>query len=193
MVRSFDATPVDPDWLDAACATALWAPTAGNSAGVRMHVVTADLVGAFFERATDARWRRDSPRAPGLSRAGAVVLVTSRPQDYLDRYREADKGDAGLSAESAWPVPYWHADAAMATMALLLLVEEGGWSAVLWGSFRHDRDILDWAGASDESLFASVLIGRADGRDHRSTSLDRPIPPRRARVRRVALSPERTP
>ena len=193
MVRSFDATPVDPRWLDDACATALWAPTAGNSAGVRMHTIGADLVTAYFERATDARWRRESPRAPGLSRAGAVVLVTSRPQDYLARYAEPDKASSGLAARSAWPVPYWHTDAAMATMALLLLLDEAGWSSTLWGNFRHDRAVLEWIGAPDESLFASVLIGRPDGQDHRSASLDRVVPTRDSRVRRLEVSPERSP
>ncbi|MDE2281894.1 MAG: nitroreductase family protein [Actinomycetales bacterium] len=193
MVRSFDATPVDPRWLDDACAAALWAPTAGNSAGVRMHTISADLVSEYFERATDPQWRQESSRAAGLSRAGAVVLVTSRPQDYLDRYAEEDKRASGLSAITAWPVPYWHTDAAMATMALLLLLEEGGWSAALWGNFRHDREVLEWVGAPEESLFASVLVGRPDGLDHRSPSLDRSVPTRHARVRRLEVSPERGP
>ena len=34
MVRSFDATPVDLDWLEQRCAEALWAPSAGNAAGI---------------------------------------------------------------------------------------------------------------------------------------------------------------
>ena len=37
MTRSFDGTPVDAVWLDDLCAQALWAPTAGNSAGVRLY------------------------------------------------------------------------------------------------------------------------------------------------------------
>ncbi len=193
MCRSFDATPVDERWLDDACATAMWAPTAGNSAGVRMHTIGADLVSAYLERATDLEWRRDSPRAPGLARAGAVVLVTSRPQDYLERYGEADKRSSGLTSIEAWPIPYWHTDAAMATMALLLLLEDAGWSSTLWGNFRHDRDVLDWVGAPDELLFASVLIGRPDDNDHRSRSLERTVPARAARVHRVGISPEPSP
>ncbi len=185
MTRSFDATPVDQDWLDACCAEALRAPTAGHSAGVRFSSVAASHVDAFMRVATDEAWRRTSPRAAGLARAGAVVLVTSRPQDYLARYREADKVDAGLGERENWPVPYWHTDAAMATMALLLLVEDGGWQSTIWGSFRHADEILRWAGIADEELFASVLIGRADGRDAPSRSLARPVPARRDRVRRV--------
>ena len=185
MTRSFDATPVDQDWLDECCAESLRAPTAGHSAGVRLYSVGAPHVGDYLRVATDETWRATSPRAAGLARAGAVVLITSRPQDYLARYRETDKVDAGLGERESWPVPYWHADAAMATMALLLLVEEAGWQSTIWGSFRHAADVLAWAGVADEELFASVLIGRADGHDTPSRSLSRSVPSRRARVRRV--------
>jgi len=75
--------------------------------------------------------------------------------------------------------------AAMATMALLLLLEESGWRATLWGNFRHDAAVLAWADASDEDLFATVLIGRDDGADVASTSLERGVMSRTNRVRRV--------
>lgn len=185
MVRSFDATPVDRDWLDERCADALRAPTAGNSAGVRMYTLGRDLVGDFFDVATDEQWRATSRRAAGLARAGAAVLVTSRPADYLERYAQSDKSGSGLAERSAWTVPYWHTDAAMATMALLLLLEEGGWQAALWGNFRNDDDVLAWAGIDDEELFATVLVGRDDGLDVASTSLERDVPARSQRVRRV--------
>jgi nitroreductase len=185
MTRSFDGTPVDLAWLDELCAEALWAPTAGNTAGVRFHIVDADHVDDYFNVATDAAWRHESRRYEGLRRAGAVVLITTRPGDYLKRYGEADKSSSGLSDRDAWPLPYWHTDAAMATMALLLLIEEGGWRAALWGNFRHDDDVRRWAKLDDEELFASVLVGRGDGNDSASGSLSRPVPSREARVSRV--------
>ncbi len=185
MARSFDGTPVDLDWLEDVCAQALRAPTAGNSAGVRLYTLGSGHVAAYLARATDAAWRARSRRAAGLSRAGAVVLVTARVQDYLARYAEADKAGAGLEARENWPLPYWHTDAAMATMALLLLLEEGGWQATLWGNFRNGDAVLRWAGIEDEDLFASLLIGRADGQDAPSSSLERRVPPRSTRVRRL--------
>jgi nitroreductase len=185
MTRSFDGTPADPAWLEELCATALWSPTAGNSAGVRFNVIASEQVRAYLEVATDASWRDRSRRFEGLSRAGAVVLVTTRPQDYVERYGEPDKVASGLSEFDAWPLPYWHADAAMATMALLLLLEESDWKATLWGSFRRDEEVMAWAHIANEELFASVLIGRADGNDVASRSLERTVPTRRARVRRV--------
>ncbi|MHB1209297.1 MAG: nitroreductase family protein [Acidimicrobiales bacterium] len=188
MVRSFDGTPVDLDWLERLCATALWAPSAGNSAGVRMHTIAHELVPEYFEVATDESWRTSARRARGLQRAGAVVLVTTRPQDYLARYTESDKAASGLGDEQAWPVPYWHTDAAMATMALLLLIEEDGWQATLWGNFRHGDEVLNWAHISGESLFGAVLVGRGDGNDAPSASLQRRVPTRAQRVGRVAPS-----
>ena len=189
MVRSFDGTPVNLDWLDGLCATALWAPSAGNSAGVRMRTIGQDLLPQYFEVATDETWRQSARRAPGLQRAGGVVLITARPQDYLARYAEPDKLSSGLHESAAWPLPYWHADAAMAAMALLLLIEESGWQATLWGNFRHGDDVLAWARIEDETLFGAVLIGRGDGNDVPSPSLDRTVPTRAQRVGRVEPTP----
>jgi nitroreductase len=185
MVRSFNATPVDLDWLDDLCAQALWAPTAGNSAGVRMHTVGATLVGDYLEVATDHEWRGRSARYAGVQRAGGAVLVTARPQDYFDRYAASDKSASGLDERDKWPLPYWHTDAAMATMALLLLIEEDGWQASLWGSFRNAPQVLEWAGIAHDELFATVLVGRADGNDVASRSLERDVPSRVSRVRRI--------
>lgn len=185
-VRSFDGSPVDPAWLAGLCAEALRAPTAGNAAGVRLHVVAPERVADLLAAASDPEWRERSRRYPGLARAGAAVVVTARVEDYLARYREPDKAASGLGEEpDAWPVPYWYVDAAMALMALLLLVEEAGLAATIWGNFRHGERVLALADASDEALVATVLVGRPDGRDRRSASLERDVVPRAQRVRRV--------
>jgi len=97
MVRSFDDTPVDQQWLDELCATALWAPTAGNAAGVRMHTIGAELVGPYFEVATDEAWRQSARRAEGLQRCGGIVLVTSSPSAYVARYRGRDDDPYALA------------------------------------------------------------------------------------------------
>jgi hypothetical protein len=185
MVRSFDATPVDPAWLEQLCLDALRAPTAGNAAGVRMRVVSPERLEEYFAVATDESWRSSSSRFPGLARAGGAVLVSARVEDYLTRYAEPDKAASGLADRDAWPVPYWYVDAAMATMALLLLIEESAWQATIWGNFRHSARVLEWAGAGDEALVATVLVGRADGADSPTTSSNRDVAPRRERVTRI--------
>lgn len=185
MVRSFTGEPVECSLVTDLCTTALWSPTAGHSAGVRMHVIGYDDLPAYFAVSTDEAWRVSSERFAGLSRAGAAVLVTSRPQDYEARYAAPDKAASGLNDRDAWPIPYWHTDAAMATMAFLLLLEEQGLQATLWGNFRHEAEVCAWAGITDEALFATVLLGHGDGLDHRSASLDRPVPSRSQRVRVV--------
>jgi nitroreductase len=185
MTRSFDGTAVDEAWLDQLCATALWAPTAGNSAGVRLYTLGAASIDRYLETATDAEWRERSRRYEGLRRAGGLVLITARVSEYLQRYGENDKAESALGEESAWPLPYWHTDAAMATMALLLLLEESGWQAALWGNFRHGDAVLKWLDVHDEELFATVFVGHGDGNDPPSASLARATPSRQARVRRL--------
>jgi len=71
-------------------------------------------------------------------------------------------------------------------MSLLLLLEEIGLAATLWGNFRNEEAVLSWAGISDECLFATILLGRGDGLDTRSASLDRPVPSRRERVHLIS-------
>jgi hypothetical protein len=186
MTRSFDGTPVDEAWLDARCAEALWSPTAGNSAGVRLHTLGVASIAPYVEVASDESWRTRSRRYPGILRAGGAVMVTTRPQDYLARYGEADKAASGLGERENWPLPYWHTDAAMTTMALLLLLEESDWQATVWGNFRHNDAVLRWAGIEDEELFATVFVGRGDGVDAPSRSLQRQVPSRAERVRRLA-------
>lgn len=188
MTRSFRGDPVDQDHLDGLCAEALRAPTAGNCAGVRMSTVAQEHVGEYLEVATDQEWRTTSRRYEGLARAGAVVVVTSRPQDYFARYAREDKSSSGLDQRENWHVPYWHTDAAMATMALLLLLEECGLGATLWGNFRRDLEVLRWARIEDEELFATVLVGVPDGNDFPSASLKQSAPTRAQRIRRVGVN-----
>lgn len=186
MCRSFSGDEIDIDILLELCEEALRAPTAGNSAGVRLTVFDGARVAQYFAVASDEEWRNRSARWPGLSRASAIILISSRPQDYLERYGEADKVDSGLSNLQSWPVPYWHTDAAMAAMGLLLLIEEQGWACTIWGNFRRDEEVRHFANLDDENLFGTVLVGRADGLDYRSASLDREIISRSQRVRRLS-------
>ncbi|MBU6495009.1 MAG: nitroreductase family protein [Acidobacteria bacterium] len=184
MRRSFTGEPLDLDRLEHLVEESLRAPTAGNCGGVRATILGPRLVSTFILAATDEGWRAHSRRREGLERAGAVVIYSSRPEDYAARYREADKARSDLGDLANWPVPYWHTDAAMAALGCVLLCENEGWGAALWGAFRHHADIATLAGLGDEDIFASLFIGVPDFRDPPSRSLSRPTPSRAERVRR---------
>jgi len=102
MIRSFDGTPVDQDWLDELCAQALWAPTAGNSGGVRMHTIGPEFVADYFQVATDEEWRGSARRAPGLARAAARAIparaIPSKglPREAYDTLVVAELQRAGV-------------------------------------------------------------------------------------------------
>jgi nitroreductase len=75
----------------------------------------------------------------------------------------------------------------MATMQLLLAAEDDNWATCFWGNFRHEAEILSLAEITAPwRLFGSILIGRPDGNDVRSPSLDRDVPSRTSRVLRLA-------
>ena len=186
MVRSFDGSPIDLDVVDEMCVNALRAPTAGNTGGTSFVTLANDDVATYFDVATDPEWRAKAPRASGLMRAGAVVAALCEPDLYLSRYSEADKEKSALADREMWTVPYWYTDSAMATMALLLLIEEAGFAATLWGNFRRELQVLEFLDAPEgATLFATILLGRSDGTDRRSGSLDRDSATRSQRVRRL--------
>ena len=124
MVRRYRDHPVDSTVLERVVAAALRGPSAGFSQGVRLVVVTdaqrrravADLCG---EPEHVARGRD-----PWLSVAPVHVVLCVRPDDYRERYAEADK--AASRSPDEWHVPFWWVDAGAALMLLLLAaVDEG--------------------------------------------------------------------
>ena len=184
MTRAFDGTELDVDQLVELCAEALRAPTAGHARGVRT-VVLEGRVGVrdYLEAATDAEWRATSSRAPGLAMAGGVVVVVSDPGAYAARYAEDDKSPSGLGDVERWPLPYWHTDAAFATMTLLLLAEGAGLAACFLGAFRSSEDVLALVSApSGTELFGAVLLGHAAPAQVPSASVAREGPTRLERV-----------
>ncbi len=189
MVRDFDGTELGEDRVAALCEDALFAPTAGNARGVELVVLAGgDGVRRYLAASTDEAWRSSAPRAAGLAAAGAVVVVVSDPSAYVARYGEADKASSGLSDLGAWPVPYWHGDAAFATMALLVLAESDGLAACFLGAFRARADVLALLGAADRyELFGAVLLGGAAAEQRPSPSLTRPGLTRAQRVHRGRL------
>jgi nitroreductase len=189
MQRSFDGSPLEEEQIRALLEASLRSPTAGNARGIRWVLALGpEQVAQWFAAATDEAWRAKSARAEGFSRASAACVLICDPGVYLDRYSESDKANAGLGeAESAWAVPYWFGDAGAAALALLLLVEESGLAGCFLGAFRHEDHLRRLLGLSDtERIYGTVLLGRSDGENRRSASLDRPGPTRAERVTRLA-------
>jgi nitroreductase len=177
MVRSFSTRPVARDRVDSLLRAALRAPTAGNTGGTAwVALVGPEETELYWSATTDEAWRsRNEERAAGLRRAPAVLLSYSSPAVYVSRYDEADKAGSGLGAgPEAWPVPYWHTDAAFGVMTVLLSAVEAGLGACVLGAFRGEQELAAALGVPEGwRLFGAVALGHPDGMDRRSRSLER--------------------
>ena len=141
MTRRFRPDPVPVDVVVDLCDLARRAPSAGYSQGTHFLVLIDGSEREFWEITGADRWFASV--APGVLDAPVIVVPLGDPQAYTDRYLQPDKTAAELTDADGWPVPYWLTDTAMATQNLLLLAEEQGLGALLFGIFRHERDLLD--------------------------------------------------
>jgi nitroreductase len=92
----------------------------------------------------------------------------------------------GLDA-AEWPVPYWIGDAAFGVMTVLLCAVDAGLGACVLGNFRGEKALASALGVPEPwRLFCAVLLGRPDGNDHPSRSLERPKPGPDERIHRGA-------
>ena len=125
MVRSYTTEPVDPAVVDRALRNAVRAPSAGFSQGWSFVVLdTPADVERFWRAASDDVDDPDTWLA-GMMRAPVVIVPCSSKAAYLDRYAEDDKGWTDR-AEERWPMPFWHMDAAMASLLILLTATDEG-------------------------------------------------------------------
>jgi nitroreductase len=143
MTRSYDPDrPVDRAQLEMLLRLAVRAPSAGHTQGWRF-LVLDDITSRerFWSVTTDAEsGRRPTGEVPdrwltGMRTAPALVVCFSDEQAYRDRYAEPDKAGSGRSPQNddAWPIPYWHVDAGMAAMILLLAAQDAGLGACFFG------------------------------------------------------------
>jgi nitroreductase len=134
MVRNYSDRPVDPAIVDRALRNATHAPSAGFSQGWAFLVLdTPDDVRRWWQVTTDP----ESYAAPddwltGMMRAPVVIVPCSSKAAYLRRYAERDKG-WGDRAEERWPVPFWHMDAAMASLLILQTAVDAGLGGCFFG------------------------------------------------------------
>lgn len=160
------------------CAAALQAPSAGNSWGLDL-VVLSDRrdVNAYWD-ATLPTDRRAGFAWPGLLQAPVLVVVVVNPLAYVDRYAEPDKVRTGLGeSEAAWPVPYWWVDAGAAIMSMLLAAAAEELGSLLFGIFDNESGVRSLLGVPEDRRLAGVIaLGRPDGNDRPSASAGRRRP-----------------
>ncbi|HET6152733.1 MAG TPA: nitroreductase family protein [Marmoricola sp.] len=134
MIRNYAERPVDPAIVDRALHNATHAPSAGFSQGWGFLVLdTADDVRRWWSVTTDAASLADPDDwLTGMMRAPVVIVPCSSKAAYLDRYAERDKGWEDR-AEAHWPVPFWHMDAAMASLLILQTAVDEGLGACFFG------------------------------------------------------------
>jgi nitroreductase len=134
MIRNYAERPVDPAVVDRALRNATHAPSAGFSQGWAFLVLdTPADVRRWWETTTDpASLESPDQWLTGMMRAPVVIVPCSSKAAYLDRYAQPDKGWSDR-AEDRWPVPFWHMDAAMASLLILLTAVDEGLGACFFG------------------------------------------------------------
>src|SRR4051812_1873311 len=134
MVRNYAERPVERHLVDRCLRNATRAPSAGFSQGWAFLVLdTPDDVRRWWEATTDP----GDLSAPddwliGMMRAPVVVVPCSSKAAYLSRYAEADKGWTDRD-EARWPMPFWHMDAAMASLLIMQTVVDEGLGSCFFG------------------------------------------------------------
>ena len=132
MIRNYTEDPVDPAIVDRALARAVRAPSAGFSQGWGFLVLdTPDDVRRYWTATADDLDHPDE-WLQGMMRAPVVIVPCSSKAAYLGRYAEPDKGWTDRD-EARWPVPFWHMDAAMASLLILLSAVDDGLGGCFFG------------------------------------------------------------
>jgi nitroreductase len=135
MVRNYADRPVDPAIIDRALENATHAPSAGFSQGwAFLRLDTPADVRRFWAASTGDGDPEAEPDEwlTGMMRAPVVILPCSSKTAYLDRYAQPDKGWTDRD-EARWPMPFWHMDAAMASLLILQTATDAGLGACFFG------------------------------------------------------------
>ena len=149
MIREYADAPVDQAIIDRALANAVRAPSAGFSQGWAFLVLDrAEDIELFWDVTTTPGELPDS-WLRGMRTAPVLIIPCSSKAAYLNRYAEPDKGWTDLD-EARWPVPFWHMDAAMASLLILQTAVDEGLGSCFFGvpperdaAVRREFDIPD--------------------------------------------------
>lgn len=172
MIRNYTDQPVNDDTLDRIAASALRAPSAGNSQAIGVVVVTDVSVRREIAKLAGEDSYVTAGFDPWISRAPAHIVISVSEKVYLDRYSEPDKlGPDGQMIE--WPIPYWWVDAGAALMAVLLTAVNEHLAAGFLGVHSVPNLAAALRLPDDHTPIGVVTIGHP-APDRRSASLDRP-------------------
>lgn len=184
--RTYLRDPIAEEVLGRVLAVSRRGPTAGNSWGIELLVLSgADQTARYWDVTLPGGPGPDGARRagfqwPGLLAAPTLVIPTVRPGAYVERYAEPDKAATGLGAGTdAWPVPYWWVDAGAAVMAMLLAATAEGLGSVLFGTFGAAAAVsAEFGIPATHELVGCIALGHADpAGDRPSASLRRSRPP----------------
>lgn len=162
MIRAFSAEPLSGEIVDLLLENSLRAPSAGNTAAVEFLVLEGkEQVNSYWD-VTLAGDKRDAFRWQQLLDAPVLVLITTRPAAYPERYGEPDKARSTLSESTdQWAIPYWFLDAGCVVQNLLLGAADAGLGACLFGLFSYEQAVAASFGVpSDRRIVATVAVGR---------------------------------
>ena len=184
MCRDFLPDALDELVVERVVASALRAPSAGNTSSMDLVVLGGDDVGLYWDTTLSPQRRASFPW-PGLLEAPTLVLAYQEPEAYVRRYGEADKDRSGLGdGLDAWPVPYWWVDGGAAVMAMLLAAEAEGLGALFFGQFDHEEAVASAFGVPrGRRAIGTIALGlvRPGGRS-RSASAARGRPDPSSRI-----------
>lgn len=140
MIRNYAFDPVDPAIVERAVSNATRAPSAGFSQGWAFLVLdTPSDVRRWWTATTDPDQLADPDDwLTGMMRAPVVIVPCSSKTAYLRRYAEGDKGWTDQD-EARWPMPFWHMDAAMASLLILQTAVDEGLGSCFFG-IPPDKD-----------------------------------------------------
>ena len=174
MVRAYDPDrPVPRDEVDGLLDLAIRAPSAGFTQGWRFLVLDTAAERDTFWSATTVPGDAPDAWLAGLATAPVLILIFSDKGAYLDRYAEPDKGWTDRD-EHRWPIPYWHVDAGMAALLLLLGAVDRELAACFFGVPADRWESLRAAFAVPTGIAPVGVVSLGYGvPDRRSPSLRR--------------------
>ena len=175
--RSFLSRPIPDPVLEEVLSAFLRAPSAGNTWGQELLVLTGADVERYWAVTLPEVDRRTAFPWPGLLCAPVLVIPLVDPSAYLRRYGATDKAHAGLGDSlDAWPVPYWWVDVGASIMAVLVAAAAAELGSLLFGMFTHTASVLAEFGVPEDYQAAGVIALGYPSSDGNRASLSLKVP-----------------